>query len=190
MVFVIKHLVICKENSVEPSPFDMCCLTIVGRAFLWHQIRCIVSVLFRVGSGLEAPSVVGDLLDIEAHPRRPQYIMASEIPLNLFQCDYENHDLDWQYDQEAVTITLKQLQEMWAEHSIKATMFKTAINNLFVQTKLKNESFDMPKSQVNWLCDMDKMKIYVPLLEMDKCQSLDEKLAAPASKRRKNVKEA
>ena len=27
------------QNSSEPSPFDMCCLTIVGRAFLWHQIR-------------------------------------------------------------------------------------------------------------------------------------------------------
>ena len=65
-----------------------------------------------------------DLLDIEAHPRRPQYIMASEIPLNLFQCDYENYDLDWQYDTDAASVTLKQLQEMWAEHSIKATMFK------------------------------------------------------------------
>ena len=27
------------QNSSEPSPFDMCCLTIMGRAFLWHQIR-------------------------------------------------------------------------------------------------------------------------------------------------------
>lgn len=74
-----------------------------------------------------------DLLDIEAHPRRPQYIMASEIPLNLFQCDYENHDLDWQYDTEAASVTLKQLQEMWAEHSIKATMFK---GNIFFSLNL------------------------------------------------------
>ena len=111
-------------NTEEISAFDMCCLTIVGKAFLWHQIRCIVSVLFRVASGRDPETVVRDLLDIEAHPARPQYSMASEIPLNLFQCDYENHELDWQYDSEAVLVSLKQLQEMWAEHSIKATMFK------------------------------------------------------------------
>merc|ERR1712156_581848 len=177
-----------QNNAESCNPFDMCCLTIVGRAFLWHQIRCIVSVLFRVASGRDPPSVVGDLLDIEAHPRRPQYIMASEIPLNLFQCDYENHDLDWQYDTEAASVTLKQLQEMWAEHSIKATMFKGAIDKLFAKTKLQHESFELPKSQVDWMYGIPKVKSYVPLLEMDKCQSLDEKLAAPASKRRKNIK--
>lgn len=40
-----------QNNAESCNPFDMCCLTIVGRAFLWHQIRCIVSVLFRVASG-------------------------------------------------------------------------------------------------------------------------------------------
>ena len=40
----------------------MCVLTIVGKAFLWHQIRCIVAVLFRVGSGLESPDVIDQLV--------------------------------------------------------------------------------------------------------------------------------
>lgn len=31
----------------------MCELTVVGLAFLWHQIRCIVSVLFLVAQGKE-----------------------------------------------------------------------------------------------------------------------------------------
>ena len=81
-------------------------------------------MLFRVASGRDPAIVVSDLLDIEAHPRRPQYPMASEIPLSLSSCDYENNELDWNYDSEAVLVTLKQLQELWAEHSIKATMFK------------------------------------------------------------------
>ena len=96
------------------------------------KIRCVVSVLFRVASGRDPAIVVRDLLDIEAHPRRPQYPMASEIPLSLSSCDYENNELDWNYDSEAVLVTLKQLQELWAEHSIKATMFKgnnTTVNN-------------------------------------------------------------
>lgn len=184
------------QNSSEPSPFDLCCLTIMGRAFLWHQIRCVVSVLFRVASGRDPPIVVSDLLDIEAHPRRPQYPMASEIPLSLSSCDYENNELDWNYDSEAVLVTLKQLQEQWAEHSIKATMFKGAIDNLLDQTKKQHESFVSPRSQVDWIHGIPRLNSYVkkppryiPLLEMDKCQSLEEKLSAPASKRRKNTKE-
>ena len=39
------------------SSFDMCELTVVGQAFLWHQIRCIVAVLFLVGQGEETPQV-------------------------------------------------------------------------------------------------------------------------------------
>ena len=30
-----------KTISNEKSPFDMCVLRITGKAFLWHQIRCI-----------------------------------------------------------------------------------------------------------------------------------------------------
>ena len=30
-----------KSVSNEKSPFDMCVLRITGKAFLWHQIRCI-----------------------------------------------------------------------------------------------------------------------------------------------------
>ncbi|MGP1946075.1 MAG: hypothetical protein ACTS8Y_04790 [Arsenophonus sp. ER-EMS1-MAG3] len=43
----------------------MCKLTLVGKAFLWHQVRCIVGVLFLIGSGKESPSVVKRLLDID-----------------------------------------------------------------------------------------------------------------------------
>lgn len=43
----------------------MCKLTLVGKAFLWHQVRCIVGVLFLIGSGKESPCVVKQLLDID-----------------------------------------------------------------------------------------------------------------------------
>jgi tRNA pseudouridine38/39 synthase len=32
-------------------------MIIKGSAFLWHQVRCMVSVLFLIGQGLESPSV-------------------------------------------------------------------------------------------------------------------------------------
>lgn len=57
-----------------------------GSAFLWHQIRCMVAVLFLVGQGLEPASVVAELLDTEKNPRRPNYVLADDAPLVLWDC--------------------------------------------------------------------------------------------------------
>jgi len=65
-------------------------LQIVGQAFLWHQIRCIVSVLFMIGKGVEEPQVVQELLDVQKHPGKPAYPLADEKPLVLHDCAYPN----------------------------------------------------------------------------------------------------
>jgi tRNA pseudouridine38/39 synthase len=61
---------------------------IVGSAFLWHQVRCMVAILFLVGQGLESPSVVKKLLDIEKCPSKPMYEMANDQPLVLWDCQF------------------------------------------------------------------------------------------------------
>ncbi|KAF3350390.1 Chromosome segregation protein pcs1 [Verticillium dahliae VDG2] len=43
-------------------------------------------VLFLVGQGLERPEVVDELLDVERHPRKPNYGLAHEVPLVLWDC--------------------------------------------------------------------------------------------------------
>lgn len=75
-----------------------------GSAFLWHQIRCMVAILFLVGQGLEVPAVVADLLDPERNPRRPNYVLAEDRPLVLWDCMFgrENGDgaedaVEWVY---------------------------------------------------------------------------------------------
>lgn len=62
---------ICFENHQFSNNrnYDMCELTIVGKAFLWHQIRCIVSVLILVGQHKESENIFKDLLNIERCPR-------------------------------------------------------------------------------------------------------------------------
>lgn len=57
-----------------------------GSAFLWHQVRNMVAVLFLVGQGLESPSIVSELLDVKKRPTRPKYEMASDAPLVLWDC--------------------------------------------------------------------------------------------------------
>ncbi len=69
-----------------------CYFEIQGQAFLWHQIRCIASILFMVGKGLESPSIVKILLDIKTNPAKPSYPFANELPLVLHKCEYKNLD--------------------------------------------------------------------------------------------------
>ena len=82
-----------------------------GSAFLWHQVRHMAAILFLVGQGLESPTVVDDLLDIESNPGRPTYEMASDIPLVLWDCIFADENsasqedaLDWIYVGDAHSI--------------------------------------------------------------------------------------
>ncbi|KAH6896902.1 pseudouridine synthase [Thelonectria olida] len=63
-----------------------------GSAFLWHQIRHMVAVLFLVGQGLEKPEIVSQLLDTAANPCKPNYTMADEVPLVLWDCIFPGDD--------------------------------------------------------------------------------------------------
>ena len=171
----VRAVVISKEKDEDEGPYDMCELTVKGKAFLWHQIRCIVSVLFRVGEGKEVPDVVDQLLDVEANPSRPQYTMASEVPLNLFACEYPEGEAEWVHEPEAVAYVLRQFQAMWAEHQVKASMLRAALS------AMEGEWGQAETNQVACLLPKSKAKTYTPLLEMLKCPSLEEKMA----KRRK-----
>lgn len=82
--------------SETDDGYSICVFTVVSKAFLWHQIRCIMALVFMVGKGLEKPSIIDELFDVEKHPCKPQYTMANELPLNLFECLYD--DLEWSYN--------------------------------------------------------------------------------------------
>lgn len=49
--------------------YTMYVATITGQAFLWHQIRCIMGVLFLIGEDKEKPEVILELLDVVKNPR-------------------------------------------------------------------------------------------------------------------------
>ncbi|KAF2791250.1 pseudouridine synthase [Melanomma pulvis-pyrius CBS 109.77] len=72
-----------------------------GSAFLWHQVRSIVALLFLVGQGLESPSLIASLLDTTANPTRPKYEMASDAPLVLWDCIFPfEHEVQTADDRE------------------------------------------------------------------------------------------
>ncbi|CAD6503361.1 BgTH12-03027 [Blumeria graminis f. sp. triticale] len=90
--------------SQQPGFPKLYSFTLHGSAFLWHQVRHMVAILFLVGQGLEKASIVSELLDVARNPRRPMYEMAAETPLVLWDCIFAHEDdssrtdaLQWVY---------------------------------------------------------------------------------------------
>ncbi|GJD01722.1 tRNA pseudouridine synthase [Colletotrichum higginsianum] len=95
-----------------------------GTAFLWHQIRHMVTILFLVGQRLEGPEVITRLLDVEKTPRKPNYDLAHETPLVLWNCVFPGDDdsriptapenaLRWVYGEADV------VESLWAHYREK-----------------------------------------------------------------------
>lgn len=100
---------------------DMYVFDLKGSAFLYHQVRHIMAVLFLVGSGHEEPSVVDALLntgytnerpileaqepsvqkmDLPLVASRPAYEMAADLPLVLWDCAFAPEaGLKWRQDE-------------------------------------------------------------------------------------------
>lgn len=86
------------ESRIEPvnpmdqeGPYSMYRYVIRGTAFLYHQVRCTMAVLFLVGQGVEKSSIIPYLIDQEIHEDwRPTYQMASDIPLVLVDCGFDS----------------------------------------------------------------------------------------------------
>lgn len=94
------------SNSELPSVAapQVYTFTLHGSAFLWHQVRHMVAILFLVGQGLESPSIVPELLNVIENPQKPGYEMASDAPLVLWDCIFPDESsgsrkdaLDWVY---------------------------------------------------------------------------------------------
>lgn len=63
-----------------------------GTAFLWHQIRHMVAILFLIGQGLESPDLIDELLDVQKNPQKPVYKMADDAPLVLWDCVFPSEE--------------------------------------------------------------------------------------------------
>lgn len=185
-----------KVLNEDTEGYQMCELTVVGKAFLWHQIRCIVAVLYLVGKEKEAPSVIDDLLNVEKYPCKPQYPLASELPLVLFDSQYDEDTVKWIYDTECLEDNVKHMQEIWTSECVKATVIKAMLEefhkaNVDGQTE-KMVSTDKSEApilqQAEFLLAGTKPKVYKPLLEREKGESLEQRIEH-FTKRRKIVTE-
>nr|XP_043636860.1 tRNA pseudouridine(38/39) synthase [Erigeron canadensis] len=115
---------ICPWNGSDELFF----IKIKGSAFLWHQVRCMVAVLFLIGQGLESPDVIDALLDVDKTPRKPLYKMAPEIPLVLQSCEFEG--LNFMCSSDARRALQLHLEKECRTYKLQAAIFHEALSSL------------------------------------------------------------
>ena len=80
------------KHLAQPDGVQTYAFVVHGSAFLWHQVRCMVAILFLIGQGLESPQLIDRMLDVHGLENRgrgrPEYLMAAEEPLVLWDCNF------------------------------------------------------------------------------------------------------
>nr|XP_033321543.1 tRNA pseudouridine(38/39) synthase [Megalopta genalis] len=171
---VLLHRADCRNIPA----YDMCEMNIKSHAFLWHQIRCLMGILLLVGQGKEQPEVITELLDIVNCPRKPQYNLAHELPLNLWYCEYDVNE--WYNDKEELMNTIKTLQKDWTINTIKSVM----IENMLSDLETIMDSNDLVSQSDSLLLGVQS-RIYQPLLKRVTCDSLETKIEHYDNKRKR-----
>lgn len=174
------------ENS-----YDFYQIIIVGQAFLYHQIRCIMTVLFLIGNRKESPDVIRDLLDISKCSARPNYNRADPLPLSLFDCQYrgENLPLGWIHTESSLNNLIKQIRYMWYKYKTKTLLIERVLMDLDKkqQTDQCGESIGLKSNNIRWKdfglsCDSMSESKYIPLLGRPRDETLEDKLKAIEAK--------
>lgn len=122
------QLAVVEKNCENDDVPVVCYVQIVGQAFLWHQIRCIVAVLFLVAKGLEEPTIVTELLNVQKHPGKPSYDMADERPLVLHDCTYKN--VPFQYTTSNLWNVQCGLEQQWEELVLAAARIRNSLESM------------------------------------------------------------
>lgn len=91
-----------------------------------------MAILLLVGQENEKPEIVRELLDVEKNPCTPQYSLAADFALNLFdvkmeeysKCTVPSDDLvieskKWIYDEFTLSRVIGTLQTQWTHFSVK-----------------------------------------------------------------------
>ncbi|KAJ3390070.1 tRNA pseudouridine synthase 3 [Lobulomyces angularis] len=172
------------------KPTDFFVFVVKGNSFLWHQVRCMMAILFLIGEEKEDPSVISNLLDISQHPEnsgKPLYPMASEASLVLVECGFDKEHFLWKTEDDIIHEPQKKSYQLNSDTHINCqekiletfwnllseSSIKTSILNSFVSNFNRNLNLSaiLKKSELRGV-HFNKGN-YVPILSRQRCDSLD-----------------
>ncbi|XP_061870057.1 tRNA pseudouridine(38/39) synthase isoform X2 [Colius striatus] len=171
-----------RGEAAPRDPFRLCQFQVTGQAFLYHQVRCMMAVLLLIGQGMESPEVIDQLLDVDRNPCKPQYSMAVEFPLVLYDCEFEN--LQWIYDREVQEFNVTHLQQLWAEHAVKTQVLRDMLGGLDAAPVAPGKGLgstwgDLQPpvcSQLSGFVEGVRARSYKPLLARPRCEGLEARI--------------
>uniref|UniRef100_A0A672ZPC3 Pseudouridylate synthase 3 n=1 Tax=Sphaeramia orbicularis TaxID=375764 RepID=A0A672ZPC3_9TELE len=143
------------QHGGSTDQYDLYVFEVKGLAFLYHQVRCMMAVLLLIGQKLETPEIIDQLMDVEKNPRKPQYSMAVDYPLVLYDCHFEG--LSWKQELEEVNHVLTTLQQHWTQSTVRAHVLHGMMSGLEA-------------------IEGSRQKNYRPLLERPCCESLESRI--------------
>lgn len=185
---ILSSKVICIDPSTGLYAFDL-----QGTAFLWHQVRCMMAILFLIGQKLEPVSLINDLLDIKKVPTKPIYDMASEYPLILYDCDFDN--IEWTLPTDSPTTapriakhTYETIYHQWhslrIREQIASFMLDIADHNVKRYGKSEESSSTMNVGEGL----LKRTKKYIPILSRQRQESVE--VVNERYKRKKGLKDS
>ncbi|CAH6718343.1 tRNA pseudouridine(38/39) synthase [[Candida] jaroonii] len=144
-----------------------------GSAFLWHQVRCMVAILFTVGQKLEAPTLVDDLLNVEKYPTKPNYEMANDIPLILYDCVFP--EMEWYKPSELPNFNKAFKEFNKFKGSNMDYNLKTRVSNIMKDMVIQDEEKSPVEGKFVNLGDGKgrNFRNYVPILKRDFGESFE-----------------
>lgn len=141
-------------------------LELRGTAFLWHQVRCMMAVLFLVGQGREQPEAVDQMLDVERTPGKPEYEMAADTPLVLADCAYEEGSVDWRYP-----LRLDQtISRQWGKLTTQSVVASALLEQVREGAKETQRPGVAIRLDVGW---NKSMKKYVPIMQRKRADAVE-----------------
>lgn len=170
---ITNHMREVYHAEIETHDSEFYVFDLKGSAFLWHQVRCMVAVLFLVGQKLENPTIVDELMDIDRYPSKPAYEMANDIPLVLYDCVFP--EMEWlsTEDIEAkiprISKEHRRFNAELTDYQLKAQVARM-VEDVFIPKNLEGQATG---GSVNTGDGMGRnFKNYVPLSKRDRNDSV------------------
>lgn len=161
-------------------------ITIIGKAFLYHQIRCIMTIVFLIGARKEQPTLIQSLLDLDKCSSKPMYNHSSYLPLSLRTCSFRNEDLPlgWLDNQRVLTNLRRHLKQMWFEYKTKTIMIEDVLRDIEDKLDECNEDNQESWTEFNICCDNRSSRNYIQILKRKRHDSLESRIECTKEKRK------
>ncbi|GIQ80837.1 pseudouridine synthase I, TruA, partial [Kipferlia bialata] len=125
------HDRVMRTVSVTRQPDASVAVAVQGTAFLYHQVRCMVAILMRVGSHLESVSIVRRMLSREPpFQDKPTYAPASPFPLCLVGVMYPENSFRWWVSPPFVSAPLACHLQRAAEYEARAAVMRVLASDI------------------------------------------------------------